>query len=171
MMEIKLTLDATPALLDALAHMTGALAGAMGAPAGTISAPAGATGALRGLSTPAQRAQQATAQTSTAPAPIVPQQSPAAQVPATNVVPMPAPAVPMPAPVAPPVSPAPLSEPDYTHEQLGRAAAAYMDKAPGNQAQLINLLQQFGVQAITHLTTPAQRTAFANGLRGLGAKV
>lgn len=156
-MEIRLTLDATPALLDALAHMTGALAGAMGA--------------LRGLSTPAQHTQQAAAQESTAPAPIVPQQSPAAQVPATNVVPMPAPAVRMPAPVAPPVSPAPLSEPDYTHEQLGRAAAAYMDKAPGNQAQLINLLQQFGVQAITHLTTPAQRTAFANGLRGLGAKV
>jgi hypothetical protein len=126
MMDIRLTLDATPALLDALTNITGA---------------------LRGLSTPAQAHPQAAPQ-NTAPAPSVAPPPPVAQA-----------------------QVAPTTEPDYSPEQLGRAASAFMDVAPDNQGKLIALLQQFGVQAITQLTTPAMRTAFANGLRGLGAQV
>lgn len=75
-------------------------------------------------------------------------------------------------PTATPVTPvAPTAEPDYTHEQLGRAAAAYLDKDAANMAKLQMLLGQFGVQAITQLNTPALRTAFANALRGLGAQL
>ena len=102
------------------------------------------------------------------PAPMNPVSAPIAQMPSA------APVHQMtPAPVAPYVAPpaAPVTEPDYTHEQLGRAAAAYMDKAPANQGKLIQLLQSMGVQAITQLGTREMRTAFANGLRGLGAQV
>lgn len=75
------------------------------------------------------------------------------------------------APAAPVTPVAPTAEPDYTHEQLGRAAAAYLDKDAANMAKLQMLLGQFGVQAITQLNTPALRTAFANALRGLGAQL
>lgn len=97
----------------------------------------------------------------------------ASQAPATPVAPqVPAapvtPAVPTAAPVT---TQAPTAEPDYTHEQLGRAAAAYLDKDASNMARLQMLLGQFGVQAITQLNTPALRTAFANALRGLGAQL
>ena len=90
--------------------------------------------------------------------------------PAPVAAPVTAAAPPSPAPVATPAA-IPTAEPDYTPAQLGRAAAAYIDKAPGNMGQLTALLQQFGVQAITHLQTPAARTAFANALRELGAQV
>lgn len=76
------------------------------------------------------------------------------------------------APTAAPVTPtAPTAEPDYTHEQLGRAAAVYLDKDAANLARLQELLGRFGVQAVTQLATPAMRTAFANALRALGAQV
>lgn len=94
----------------------------------------------------------------------------ASQAPATPATPV-APVTPA-APTAAPITPtAPTAEPDYTHEQLGRAAAAYLDKDASNMARLQMLLGQFGVQAITQLNTPALRTAFANALRGLGAQV
>lgn len=94
----------------------------------------------------------------------------ASQTPAAPAAPV-APVMPA-APTAAPVTPtAPTAEPDYTHEQLGRAAAAYLDKDASNMARLQMLLGQFGVQAITQLNTPALRTAFANALRGLGAQV
>lgn len=93
----------------------------------------------------------------------------ASQAPATPA----APAAPVTsaAPAAPVTPTAPTAEPDYTHEQLGRAAAAYLDKDAANMAKLQMLLGQFGVQAITQLNTPALRTAFANALRGLGAQL
>lgn len=97
----------------------------------------------------------------------------APQASATPVAPQ-APAAPvtLDAPTAAPVTmQAPTAEPDCTHEQLGRAAAAYLDKDATNMAKLQMLLGQFGVQAITQLNTPALRTAFANALRGLGAQL
>lgn len=106
---------------------------------------------------------------------IVPEQL-APQAPATPATPV-APVTPVgpitpAAPTAAPVTPtAPTADPDYTHEQLGRAAAAYLDKDAANMAKLQMLLGQFGVQAITQLNTPALRTAFANALRGLGAQL
>lgn len=94
----------------------------------------------------------------------------ASQTPAAPAAPV-APVMPA-APTAAPVTPtAPTAEPDYTLEQLGRAAAAYLDKDASNMARLQMLLGQFGVQAITQLNTPALRTAFANALRGLGAQL
>lgn len=100
---------------------------------------------------------------------IVPEQL-APQAPATPATPV-APVTPA-APTAAPVTPtAPTAEPDYTHEQLGRAAAAYLDQDAANLAKLQELLGLFNVQAITQLSTPAIRTAFANALRGLGAQV
>lgn len=81
------------------------------------------------------------------------------------------PPVPSTPPIAPQPAGIPTAAPDYTHEQLGRAAAAHIDKSPANMAQLRGLLQQFGVQAITQLATPEARTAFAAALRGLGVQV
>lgn len=74
------------------------------------------------------------------------------------------------APVAPPAA-VPTTTPDYTHEQLGRAAAAYLDANPAGRAQLVGLLQQFGVSSLQQLATPETRTAFANAMRQLGVQV
>ena len=110
---------------------------------------------------PEQLASQAPATPATTAAPVT---SAAPVTPAAPAAPV-TPAVPTATPVAP------TAEPDYTHEQLGRAAAAYLDKDASNMARLQMLLGQFGVQAITQLNTPALRTAFANALRGLGAQL
>lgn len=112
-------------------------------------------------------AAAAAQQTPSAPqAPVAPQTP---SVPQAPVAPQ-TPAAPT-TPAAPATPSAPTTEPDYTHEQLGRAAAAYLDKDAANLAKLQELLGLFGVQAITQLSTPALRTAFANALRGLGAQV
>lgn len=97
---------------------------------------------------------------------VVPQAPVVSQAPAAPVAPV-ASAI----PAAPQAPVAPTTEPDYTHEQLGRAAAAYLDQDAANLAKLQALLGQFNVQAITQLSTPSLRTAFANALRGLGAQV
>ena len=100
---------------------------------------------------------------------IVPEQL-APQAPVTPATPV-APVTPA-APTAAPITPTtPTAEPDYTHEQLGRAAGTYLDKDAATMAKLQMLPGQFGVQAITQLSTPALRTAFANALRGLGAQL
>ena len=113
---------------------------------------------------PEQLASQAPATPATTAAPATPATTAAPVTSAAPAAPV-TPAVPTATPVAP------TAEPDYTHEQLGRAAAAYLDKDASNMARLQMLLGQFGVQAITQLNTPALRTAFANALRGLGAQL
>ena len=110
--------------------------------------------------TPEKLAQQMPAMPQTPAVPAVPQ---APVIPAAPA----APAI----PTAPQAPVAPTAEPDYTHEQLGRAAAAYLDQDAANLANLQALLGQFNVQALTQLSTPSLRTAFANALRGLGAQV
>ena len=71
---------------------------------------------------------------------------------------------------APPV--APVVIPDYTHEQLGRAAAAYIDKAAGNRDKVLTALHSVdNSQSITQLDTPSKRSAYANALRALGVNV
>lgn len=88
-----------------------------------------------------------------------------------------APAIPT-APVAPPAqqqapataqAPAvPTSTQSYSQEQLAVAATQLMDQ--GKQGELINLLQSFGVQALTAL--PKERYGeFATALRQMGAKI
>ena len=75
------------------------------------------------------------------------------------------------APVTPPpVQQAPVqtAAPAYTADGLARAAMTLMDS--GRQGDLINLLAQFGTEALTQLPQE-QYGAFATALRGLGAPI
>ena len=72
-----------------------------------------------------------------------------------------------PAPVS---APAP-AEPDYTAEMIGRAAAEFVDRDPGNMDKLRGILLDMGVQAVTQLVTKAQKAAFAASARKLGVKI
>ena len=75
------------------------------------------------------------------------------------------------APVTPPpVQQAPVqtAAPSYTTDDLARAAMTLMDS--GRQGDLINLLAQFGTEALTQLPQE-QYGAFATALRGLGAPI
>ncbi len=107
-------------------------------------------------------------------APKNPQMPPvAAPAPAAANVPMP-PAQGVTAPSSAPtaVNPAPTAPvappPTYTIAQLQQACAPLMDA--GKQAELVNLLRSFGVQALTQL--PKERLGeFATALRGLGAQI
>lgn len=60
------------------------------------------------------------------------------------------------------------SVPTYTREELSKAAMLLMDK--GMQAQLMQLIQSFGVQSLVELP-PEQYGNFATGLRGMGAQI
>lgn len=93
-----------------------------------------------------------------------------ATAPAPNVpVSAPAPVQPTPAPTAIPTQTAPVaSHAAYTFEQLQAAAGGLV--ALGKQADLLVLLGQFGVQAMTQLQQE-QFGNFATALRGLGAKI
>ncbi|GAB4272119.1 MAG: hypothetical protein Kow00111_25770 [Thermincola ferriacetica] len=115
-----------------------------------------------------------TAQTKTAP-------PEPATAPEPTAAPQPAPAAtPTAAPIAPPAqAPAalvpeaqtgavPTTTPTYTIEQLAVAATQLVDA--GRREELVQLLQQFGVQALTALPKE-QYGAFATGLRQLGAKI
>lgn len=76
------------------------------------------------------------------------------------------------APVAPPVAPAPVEVPttpqSYSLEQLAVAATQLMDA--GRRMDLVTLLGQFGVQALTALPKEHYGT-FATQLRAMGAKI
>ena len=103
-----------------------------------------------------------------APAPVA---APTAQVPAPV-----APAPVAPAPVAPAPTPTPAEQPapvpttqqTYTMEQLAVAATQLVDA--GRREELVGLLGQFGVQALTALPKE-QYGAFATALRQMGAKI
>lgn len=74
-----------------------------------------------------------------------------------------------PAPAPQPVQqPVQTTQPSYSLDDLGRAGMALMDS--GRQAELQQLLVQFGVDALPSLPT-AQYGAFATALRGLGAPI
>jgi len=69
-------------------------------------------------------------------------------------------------PVQTPIT-VPTSEPTYTREDLSRAAMQ-LDK--GMQAQLMQLIQSFGVASLMELS-PEHYGNFATGLRGMGAQI
>ena len=73
------------------------------------------------------------------------------------------------APTATPVNPAPVAAaPAFAMEDLARAASQLMDA--GKQQDLLGLLAQFGVQALTQL--PKERYGeFATALRQMGARL
>lgn len=99
-----------------------------------------------------------------APAPIpvpAPAQQPIAPVPAPVLVQQPI--APVPAPAAVPTAAA-----SYTLDDLARAAMPLMDA--GRQAELQQLLQLFGVEALPALQ-PGQYGAFATKLREMGAQI
>ncbi len=96
------------------------------------------------------------------PAPV--SSSPAAPVMPAPTAPATSPA--MPAPTAP--AAAPTAAPAYTTEQIAKAGADLVQA--GKMPQLMALLQQYGVQAVTQLR-PEQYGEFATALRGLGAQL
>jgi len=78
-------------------------------------------------------------------------------------------AAPPPAPVSPPPAGVPVAAaPTFTREQIMTAGAALIDA--GKMADLMTLLNTFGVQAVTQLK-PEQLGAFATELRKLGAQI
>ena len=72
------------------------------------------------------------------------------------------------APAAAAQSAVPTTAPSYTREDLSRAAITLMDK--GQQAQLQQLVQSFGVNSLMELS-PEQYGNFATALRGMGAEI
>lgn len=98
-------------------------------------------------------------------APVPPQ--PPAQAPAAPIAQTtPAPA---PAPAAAPTT-APVAGPTYTIQDLAVAGANLIRENPSAHPQLMGLLGQFGVQAVTDLK-PEQLGPFANAMRQMGAKL
>lgn len=91
---------------------------------------------------------------------------------ANPTVPMPVvpnPTVPMPVVPKQPAGPAtPISEQPVTREQVAMAGAALLDE--GKMPELIALLKEFNVQAITQLSD-AQIPQIADRLRAMGAKL
>lgn len=72
------------------------------------------------------------------------------------------------APASAAQSAVPTTAPSYTREDLSRAAITLMDK--GQQAQLQQLVQSFGVNSLMELL-PEQYGNFATALRGMGAEI
>ena len=103
--------------------------------------------------------------------PVTPVQSavPTAPVQPTTAVPTQSP-VPVASPVpTAPVQPAvPTSAHTYTPDELAKAAMQLMDR--GMQAQLMQLIQSFGVASLMELS-PEHYGNFATGLRGMGAQI
>ena len=108
--------------------------------------------------------------------PVIPAQPPLPQTPAADPFTPPFAAVPLaPQPAAPaaliPPAPAPVptaATPTYTLEQLAVAATPLIDG--GRRQELVSLLAQFGVRAMTQLQKE-QYGAFATALRGLGSQI
>lgn len=75
-----------------------------------------------------------------------------------------------PVPVAPPTPPVvpTTPAPGFTVEQISNAGAALVQA--GKMADLMALLGQYGVQAVTELK-PEQYGPFATALRGMGANI
>lgn len=95
---------------------------------------------------------------------------PSAQAPVHPQPPVQAPAAPtVPAPAAVPTT-APVTGPSYTVQDLAVAGANLIQENPSAHPQLMGLLGQFGVQAVTDLK-PEQLGSFANAMRQMGAKL
>lgn len=157
MFEVKVTV-AIPGLPEAINALASAVskspAPAQAAPAAPmVTAPVG---------------HEPVAQAPAEPVPVAP-----APVPAPTPVPVQAPVpvqtatpAPVPAPTAPNIAPNSAGA-QLTVEDIGRAGATLVDM--GKMPQLLALLAQYGVQAVTQLQ-PAQLAPFADDLRALGAK-
>ena len=183
-LDINVTLTADSGLLACLGQMASSLltlvqnAGAVppSAPAAPVASAAAPAVTPAPVVAPGPMSPVAIAPTP-APAPVgsAPTQPPAGPVsPPTSAVPVtptppataPAPSTPAPAVPVAPTTPTP----GYTLEQLSTAGANLTRADPSKMAQLVALLQQYGVQAVTQLA-PEHYGAFATALRGLGAAI
>ena len=82
-----------------------------------------------------------------------------------------APKAPVPQPVEPEAPKAPVAPaPTYTLEQVSRAGAELISADSGKLPQLRELLQKYGVPAVSELK-PDQLGSFATELRALGAQI
>ncbi len=91
------------------------------------------------------------------------------QIQSAPVVPTVAPVASIPQPIAPIIPPAPVvptTAPTYTFDQIAAAGATLVDS--GKQQEVIALLGQFGVQALTQLP-PEHYGSFVVELRKMGA--
>lgn len=107
------------------------------------------------------------------PAPSIPAQQPGYQAPpvtpAVPTVPQAPSSIPQPTAPAQQAAPqVPTSPKEYTLDELATAAMGLMDS--GRQADLLGLLQSFGVEALPALPK-GQYGAFATALRGMGAQI
>lgn len=167
MFEVKVTV-AIPGLPEAISALASAVskspAPAQAIPAApAVTAPAGHEPAVQAPVAPVSAPTPAPmAPTMPAPAPVAPASAP---VPVQAPVPVRATA-PAPAPAAPNITPDSTGT-QLTVEDIGRAGATLVDM--GKMPQLLALLAQYGVQAVTQLQ-PAQLAPFADRLRALGAK-
>lgn len=81
------------------------------------------------------------------------------------------PAAPAPQPAEPEAPKAPVAPaPTYTLEQVSRAGAELISADSGKLPQLRDLLQKYGVPAVSELK-PDQLGSFATELRALGAQI
>lgn len=155
MTEFKLTIEA-PALTEALKYLADALKTGFSAAqtnGGTIPFPALEKPPVAPVEAPA-----AIPDVPAGPAPVNP-----------PVAPEPAPAVTAaPSVEAPSPAPAPAPERKYTLKEISDAGSGLLDQ--GKMQDLMNLLDSFGVPAITMLK-PDQYPAFVEGLKALGAKI
>ena len=102
-------------------------------------------------------------------APVAPMAGPTSAYPSNQPAPAAYPSQPpMPQQPAPPTGVPVTAAPQYTIDQIMKAGATLMDA--GRVDDLMNLLHNFGVSAVTELK-PEQTGAFATALRGLGAKI
>lgn len=106
-----------------------------------------------------------------------PQTETAAPLPQTAATPFVAPpSAPLPQTdfTAPPVQaapgPIPTAAPTYSLAEISKAGADLTTAQPNKMQDLLNLLERYGVRAITELK-PEQMSPFVAELRGLGAKI
>lgn len=156
MTEIKIThvIEASPSLLDAVNALVGALSGRNAAPV--------AMGKIT-TALPVEKPVETTVAAPTAPVNPIP--APVAAPAPTVEAPTPATA-PVAAPTPTP-TPAP-AEKVYTFADISAAGSALLEQ--NKMPQLMALLAQFGVQAVTQLK-PEQYPGVAAGLRELGANI
>ena len=167
MFEVTIKITGLESMAAALNNLAAAMAGSHGLTAQQPAAPVQPTAPVQ-QPVPAQQAaptqQTPVQQVAPVQQPEVPVQQAASVQPAAPVQPA---ALVQP---AAPVQQTPLqtSTISYTLDDLARAAMTLMDS--GKQAELQQLLAQFGVEALPVLP-PQHYGAFATALRGLGAQI
>lgn len=154
MLEIKVTVNCPE-----LAELADAIRGRCAAP-GAPAAPAAPTALTPPPAAPVVPVVPAV--------PVTPASAPVTTPAPVSAPTMPVPTDPVSAPAAPVATPAPTAAPSYTSEQLAKVGADLVQA--GKMPQLLALLAQYGVQAVTQLP-PEQYGPFALALRGLGGNI